>query len=162
MTAATRTDRAERLIAASAERLFSCWTDPAMLTHWLPPRGMAGRVEVFDPTPGRPFRMVLSHEAPAEGAGGGEAVIAGLFVAVDPPRHLAFVSRFDSEDPGFQGEMRMDWHFDPVRSDPGGFDPMGRATRVRVIASGVPAGIPAEDHVDGMAASLTQLAALVE
>ena len=154
MAASLRTDRAERLIAASPERLFSCWLDPAMLMHWLPPRGMAGRIDLFDPRPGQPFRMVLAYEAPAaQGkSGGAEDVIAGQFVVVDPPRHLAFVSRFDSADPGFQGEMRMDWYFDPA----------GPATLVRIVASNVPPGISAEDHADGMAASLTQLAELVE
>jgi uncharacterized protein YndB with AHSA1/START domain len=149
-----RTDRADRLIAAPAERLFRCWTDPAMLVHWLPPRGMSGRVEVFDPRPGQPFRIVLAYDDPEEQgkSGGSEDVIAGQFVAVDPPRHLAFVSRFRSDDPAFQGEMRMDWHFDPT---PGG-------TRVRITATNVPPGISAEDHAAGMGSSLAQLAALVE
>jgi uncharacterized protein YndB with AHSA1/START domain len=149
-----RTDRAERLIAAPAERLFRCWTDPAMLVHWLPPRGMSGRVELFDPRPGQPFRIVLSYEDAEENgkSGGGTDVIAGQFVAVDPPRHLAFVSRFHSDDPAFQGEMRMDWHFDPTTS----------GTRVRIIATNVPPGISAEDHAAGMGSSLAQLAALVE
>lgn len=149
-----RTDKAERLIASPAEKLFACWTDPALLVHWLPPRGMVGRVEVFDPRPGRPFRIVLSYEDQqiAGKSGGGEDVVAGLFVAVDPPRHLAFTSRFASDDPAFQGEMRMDWHFDPE----------GPATRVRIIAADVPPGISAADHVAGMNSSLSQLAALVE
>lgn len=149
-----RTDRAERLIAAPAKRLFACWTDPALLVQWLPPRGMAGRIEHLDPRPGRPFRLVLRYEdaAIAGKSGGGEDLVAGQFVVVDPPRHLAFTSRFDSDDPAFQGEMRMDWHFDPE----------GTATRVRIIAANVPPGISAEDHAAGMGASLSQLAAFVE
>lgn len=149
-----RIDRAERVIRAPAERLFACWTDPELLVHWLPPRGMSGRVEVFDPKPGQPFRIVLTYENAADQgkSGGGADIVAGMFVAVDPPRHLAFVSRFDSDDPAFQGEMRMDWHFDPI---PGG-------TVVRIIASDVPPGISAQDHAAGMGSSLTQLAALVE
>ncbi len=149
-----RTDRAERLIAAPAARLFSCWTDPEMLIHWLPPRGMSGRVEVFDPRPGQPFRIVLTHEdqAVAGKSGGASDIVAGQFVTVDPPRHLAFISRFRSDDPEFQGEMRMDWHFDPE----------GAATRVRIVAAHVPPGISAKDHATGMQSSLAQLAALVE
>jgi uncharacterized protein YndB with AHSA1/START domain len=154
MSVGGRTDRAERLIEAPAERLFSCWADPALLVHWLPPRGMTGRVEVFDPRPGRPFRIVLTYEDKTRQgkSGGAEDVIAGQFVAVDPPRHLAFVSRFHSDDPRFQGEMRMDWHFEPE----------GAHTRVRIVASQVPPGISAEDHALGMGSSLAQLAALVE
>jgi uncharacterized protein YndB with AHSA1/START domain len=149
-----RTDQAERVIRAPADRLFACWTDPELLVHWLPPRGMSARVEVFDPSPGRPFRIVLTYEDAAHAGKSGEAedIIAGLFVAVDPPRHLAFVSRFDSDAPEFQGEMRMDWHFEPVAG----------GTRVRIIATNVPPGISAEDHAAGMGSSLTLLAALVE
>ncbi len=149
-----RTDRAERLIAAPAARLFSCWTDPALLIHWLPPRGMSGRVDHFDPRPGGAFRLVLRNEDPeiAGKSGGGEDVVAAEFVALDPPRHLAFVSRFDSDDPQMQGVMRMDWHFDPEAA----------GTRVRITATHVPPGISAEDHADALASSLAQLAALVE
>lgn len=154
MTAAGRTDRAERLIAAPPERLFACWTDPAMLVHWLPPKGMTGRVEVFDPRPGGAFRLVLTYDDPEEAgkSGGGSDIIAGEFVALNPPRHLAFASRFRSDDPAMQGEMRMDWFFDPE----------GAGTRLRIVAAGVPPGIAPQDHAAGMAASLAQLAALVE
>ena len=125
-----------------------------MLIRWLPPHGMTGRVDVLDTRVGRPFRIVLTYQDTkiAGKSGGSEDVIAGEFVAVDPPHHLAFVSRFDSDDPAFQGEMRMDWHFDEVAG----------GTRVRIVASNVPSGISAEDHAAGMGASLTQLAALVE
>jgi uncharacterized protein YndB with AHSA1/START domain len=151
---AERVDRASRLVAAAPERLFACWTDPAMLVHWLPPEGMSGRVEVFEPRPGGPFRMVLDYDDPEihGKSGGASDVIAGQFVALDPPRHLAFVSRFRTDDPGFQGEMRMDWNFDPELA----------GTRVRIEARNVPPGIGADDHAAGMASSLKQLAALVE
>ncbi|MBE2278167.1 MAG: SRPBCC domain-containing protein [Rhodobacteraceae bacterium] len=154
MVAAGRIDRAERLIAAPAARLFGYWTDPALLLRWLPPRGMAGRVEQFDPRPCGAFRIVLTYDDPGRAghAGDGSDVVAARFLAVEPPRHLAFASRFESDDPQMQGEMRMDWHFDPE----------GAATRVRVVASNVPPGIRAGDHAAGMASSLAQLAALVE
>jgi uncharacterized protein YndB with AHSA1/START domain len=149
-----RTDRAERWIAAPAERLFGCWTDPGMLLDWLPPRGMTGRAAAFDPRPGGGFRLVLRYEDGAiQGkAGDGSDVIAGRFESVEPPRHLAFTSRFESSDPQMQGEMRMDWFFTPE----------GDGTRVAIVASNVPPGISAEDHADGMGHSLRQLAELVE
>jgi uncharacterized protein YndB with AHSA1/START domain len=148
------TDRAERLIRAPAAQLFACWRDPALLVHWLPPRGMTGRVEHFDPAPGGLFRLVLTHDDPTRAgkSAGASDVVAGQFVTLDPPHHLAFVSRFQSDDPAFQGEMRMDWHFDPVAG----------GTLVRIIATNVPPGISAEDHAAGMGSSLTQLAALLE
>jgi uncharacterized protein YndB with AHSA1/START domain len=149
---AGRTDRAEGMVAAPVAAVFAAWTDPAVLVRWLPPAGMTGRVAALDPRPGGPFRIVLTYADPAIAgkSGGGEDVIAGRFVAVDPPRHIAFVSRFASNDPQIQGEMRMDWHFDAV----------GQGTRVRIVATDVPPGIGADDHAAGMGASLAQLAAL--
>ena len=150
----SRIDKAERLIAAPAARLFSCWTDPSQLVRWLPPRGMTGRIEALDARPGGAFRLVLTYEdiSKAGKSGGGRDVVEGVFVALDAPRHLAFVSRFESDDPQFQGEMQMDWHFDPA----------GDAVLVRIIATGVPPGISPHDHERGMTSSLSQLAKLVE
>lgn len=149
-----RTDHAERLIHAPAARLFACWTDPALLIRWLPPHGMSGRIDAFEPRPGGTFRLVLTHDDPGQPgkSHGASDVVAGQFVSLDPPRHLAFVSRFQSDDPAFQGQMRMDWHFDPTDS----------GTLVRIVASSVPPGISPTDHAAGMGASLAQLAALTE
>jgi uncharacterized protein YndB with AHSA1/START domain len=149
-----RADRAERLIAAPPGQVFACWSDPALLVRWLPPSGMSGRVDHFDLRPGGAFRLVLAYDDPAIAgkSGGGEDVIAGEFRTIDPPRHLAFVSRFASDDPLMQGTMRMDWHFDAE----------GAGTRLRIVATDVPPGISAADHAAGMGASLAQLAALFE
>ena len=43
-----RTDQASRVIDASPERIYRAFTDPDMLTKWLPPVGMTGRFERFD------------------------------------------------------------------------------------------------------------------
>jgi uncharacterized protein YndB with AHSA1/START domain len=149
-----RTDKAERWIAAPPPVVFACWTDPATLVRWLPPAGMTGRIQMFDPRPSGPFRIVLAYDDTAtQGkAGDGTDVIAGQFVVFNPPTHLAFTSRFHSEDPLFAGEMRMDWHYESA----------GSGTQVRIVASNVPPGISAEDHAAGMSASLAQLAALLE
>src|SRR4051812_47126849 len=62
-----RTDSASRVIGASAERLYAAFTDPVALAEWLPPQGMTGAFEWFDPVPGGGYRMRLTYEA--EGAG---------------------------------------------------------------------------------------------
>jgi uncharacterized protein YndB with AHSA1/START domain len=149
-----RIDRAERWIAAPADRLFACWTDPAALARWLPPAGMTARVDLLDPRPGGHFRLVLRYDdACVQGKSeGAQDVVTARFAALTPPQHLAFVSRFESGDPQFQGEMRMDWNFVPD----------GAGTLVRIQASDVPPGILAEDHAAGMTASLAQLAAIFE
>lgn len=150
----TRVDRAETMVAAPPARVWAAWAEPATLARWLPPAGMTGEILRLDLRAGGAFRMVLRHDDPALAgkSGDGADVVEGRFVSVDPPGHLAFVSRFDSDDPAMQGTMRMDWDF---RSE-------GNGTRVRITARDVPPGISAEDHAAGMGASLAQLAALFE
>jgi uncharacterized protein YndB with AHSA1/START domain len=149
---APRIDRAEAWVAAPPARVFAAWTDPALLARWLPPAGMTGRMLALEARPGGAFRMVLTHDDPRTPgkSGGGEDQVTAEFVTLDPPRHRAFVSRFASDDPAFQGDMRMDWTFVPE----------GAGTRVRIAATAVPPGISPQDHADGMAASLKNLAAL--
>jgi uncharacterized protein YndB with AHSA1/START domain len=147
-----RTDRAEAIISAPPAQVFACWTDATRLLRWLPPAGMTGQVDHFDLRPDGTFRLTLAYDDPAIAgkSGGGTDIVEGTFLALDPPRHLAFQTRFDSTDPAMQGTMRMDWHFDDH----------GDATRVRIVATDVPPGISPQDHAAGMGASLAQLAAL--
>jgi uncharacterized protein YndB with AHSA1/START domain len=149
-----RTDRAEVTVAAPPAQVFACWTDPARLALWLPPDGMTARIDCFEPRPGGTFHLTLAYVDPATPGKAGEGidVVEGTFLALDPPRHLAFASRFDSTDPAMQGTMRMDWHFDDQDA----------ATRVRIAATDVPPGISPQDHAAGMGASLAQLVALFD
>lgn len=57
-----------------------------------------------------------------------------------------------SDDPAFVGTMTMTWEATPVEG----------GTRVVITADDVPAGISAEDHAAGMAASRANLARHVE
>jgi uncharacterized protein YndB with AHSA1/START domain len=152
MTGSGRTDRAEGFVGAEPAMVFAAWSDPAILSRWLAPEGMAARVERLDLRAGGGFRIVLTHDDPAQAGTSdrGTDVVEGQFVSVDPPGHLAFVSRFDSDDPALQGTMRMDWDFRPE----------GDGTRVRITAQDVLAGIAPGDHAEGMGATLRKLSAL--
>ncbi len=59
---------------------------------------------------------------------------------------------FASDDPAYAGTMRMTWSLAPADG----------GTRVTFRADDVPPGISAQDHADGLASSLAQLAVLVE
>jgi uncharacterized protein YndB with AHSA1/START domain len=150
-----RVDRAERSLAAPPARVWAAWADPLQLVRWLPPAGMTGQVDAFDLRPGGALRLILTHDAPDATWGKSDDRtdrVEGKFIVVEPLHLLAFSVRFDADDPAFQGVMRMDWTFTPN----------GTGTLVRVAAHDVPPGITPAEHADGMAASLTQLAAFLD
>ncbi|MFB9808124.1 SRPBCC domain-containing protein [Haladaptatus pallidirubidus] len=59
---------------------------------------------------------------------------------------------FESDDPAFEGTMRMVWTFEPA----------GSGAIVTVRAENVPVGIQPEDHEAGMKSTLDYLTAFVE
>ncbi len=63
----TRKDSASRVIEASPAIVHAALVDPEALVQWLPPEGMTGRFEWFEPRPGGGYRLVLTY---AETSGG--------------------------------------------------------------------------------------------
>jgi hypothetical protein len=59
---------------------------------------------------------------------------------------------FVSDDPAYAGTMTMTWEITEVDG----------ATRVDIIAEGVPDGIAAENHAAGLASSLANLTKYLE
>jgi uncharacterized protein YndB with AHSA1/START domain len=150
-----RTDRAARKIAATPARIWRALMDPAELVRWLPPAGMTGRIEDFDPRPGGGYRMTLTYDDPAGAPGkttGDSDVVQVRFVEVSPPHLLVEAGVFDADDPAFAGEMTMRWELTAA----------GEGTLVTITASNVPPGISEADHQDGLNSSLENLAAFVE
>lgn len=146
-----RTDTASRLIPASPEQIWAALVDADALIQWLPPTGMTGRFEHFDPRPGGSFRMILTLAANAPGHGKtteSEDVVAGRIVELVPNVRLVQTGDFDSDDPAFAGTMTMTW---TLTAAEGG-------TVVEIRADNVPDGISAEDHAEGFNSSLTNLA----
>jgi uncharacterized protein YndB with AHSA1/START domain len=150
-----RTDRASRAIAASPERVYAALVDREALAQWLPPQGMTGRFERFDPRPGGTYRLVLTYEDPEPGRGkstAGTDVVEARFVALDPGARVVHEIDFQSDDPRFAGTMTMTWVVRPVDG----------GSVVEITADDVPEGISASDHATGMASSLANLARYVE
>ena len=153
-----RTDVASRVVAAPPEEVFAALVDETALAAWLPPRGMTGRFERFDPRPGGSFRLVLTFDDPAHGAGKTTAdsdVVEGRFVDIVPGELVVQAIDFESDDPAFAGTMTMTWSVSRVSAVEGG-------TLVEVRADDVPPGISAEDHATGMASSLANLASYLQ
>lgn len=150
-----RIDRAARVVRADAARVFAALVDREALERWLPPAGMSGTFEHFDPRPGGSYRMTLSYDDPRAGAGkatDGTDVVQVRFVEIRPHALVIQEVDFVSDDPAFSGTMTMAWRVEPLEE----------GARVEVTATDVPVGIPAADHATGMASSLENLAAYVE
>ena len=150
-----RTDRASRVIAAPRDRVFAALVDPRALTAWLPPDGMSGRFERFDPRPGGTYRFVLSYSDPPASQGKASAesdIIEARFVEIVPGVRVVQEVEFVSDDPAYAGIMTMTWETASV----------GAGTRVDVTAADVPEGISEEDHAAGLASSLANLAGYLE
>lgn len=151
----TRTDTVTRMIGASPAEVYAAMIDADALAEWLAPGNMTAHFERFDPCPGGSYRLVLTY---TDGAGSvGKAgentdIVEGRFVDLIPGERVVQAVDFESDDPAFHGTMTMTWQ---ITAHGGG-------TCVDFIADDVPEGISAEDHAEGMAASLTNLARYLE
>jgi uncharacterized protein YndB with AHSA1/START domain len=150
-----RTDRFRRLIAAPPSDLYRALVEHDALERWLPPNGMAGRIDRFDPRPGGGFRMELTYLDSARSSGKTTAssdVTEVKFAALEPDVRVAWQIDFASDDPAFAGTMTMIWALTPVEG----------GTEVSVRVEDVPPGISASDHEAGITSSLANLAAYAE
>ena len=150
-----RTDRATRVIAAPPTAVYGALLDRHSVETWLPPQGMRGRIEWWDPRPGGGFRMVLTYLDPADSPGktsAGTDVVDVRFADLVPPERVVQRAVFQAEDPSFAGTMTMTWHLAAV----------GDGTEVTVTAPDVPPGIDQATHEAGIASSLANLASYVE
>ncbi|MFC8197824.1 SRPBCC family protein [Streptomyces sp. NPDC057298] len=150
-----RTDRASRRIAASPAVVYGALLDPESLETWLPPDGMSGRVEHWDPRPGGGFRMVLTYLDPTDSPGKSSDatdVIDVRFADLVPSERVVQRAEFEADDPSYVGTMTMTWHLAAA----------GSGTEVTVTATDVPPGIEQAVHEAGIASSLANLASYVE
>ena len=151
-----RTDRASRVIKASQERLYRALLDPDAVTSWLPPAGMAGCLEIFEPVVGGRFRMTLTYKDAAHRVEGKSSehsdVVEGRFTELVPNQRITQAFEFQSDRPELAGTMLMTWSFTPVA---GGTD-------VTIVCDNVPEAIRPEDHLEGFRSTLQNLAAFTE
>ncbi|MEV4255068.1 SRPBCC family protein [Spirillospora sp. NPDC049652] len=149
-------DRAARVIAASPAAVYGALLDRESLEAWLPPDGMRGRVERWDPRPGGGFRMVLTYLDAAGGPGKSSDatdVVEVGFAELVPAELVVQRAVFEADDPAYAGTMTMTWRLAAAGDG---------ATEVTVTATGVPPGIDPAVHEAGIASSLAHLAAYVE
>ncbi|WP_328497907.1 SRPBCC domain-containing protein [Streptomyces sp. NBC_00414] len=146
-----RTDRASRVIAASPAAVYAALLDRKSLEVWLPPDGMRGQVEQWDPRPGGGFRMVLTYLDPTDSPGktsDATDVVDVAFAELVPAERVVQRAVFEADDPSFGSTMTMTWELAAV----------GEGTDVTVTATDVPSGIDQAVHEAGIASSLANLA----
>jgi uncharacterized protein YndB with AHSA1/START domain len=151
----SRADRASRVIAAAPEAVYDALVDRRSLEAWLPPEGMRGHIERWDPRPGGGFRMELTYLDPSDSPGktsDATDVVDVGFAELVPPRLLVQRAEFAADDPAYAGTMTMTWRLDAT----------SRGTEVSVTAVNVPPGIDQAAHEAGIASSLANLAAYIE
>lgn len=150
-----RTDRASHVIAASPATVYRALLDRDALEVWLPPDGMRGRVEHWDPRPGGGFRMELTYLDPTDSPGktsDATDVVDVGFVELVPAERMVQQAVFEAEDPSYAGTMTMTWQLTAI----------GERTEVTVTATDVPPGIDQAVHEAGISSSLDNLASYVE
>lgn len=150
-----RIDSVSKVIDVSPHTLYEAFMNPDSLAKWLPPEGMRGEIDLFEPHVGGRYRLTLTYEAEHENTGKtteDSDVSEGTFVELVPDKKIATAGIFDSDDPDFAGNMVMTWYFEEVLE----------GTKVTIIVENVPEGIKKDDHIDGLASSLENLENFVE
>ena len=150
-----RTDRASRVLSAPPDQVYAALVNRDALLAWLPPSGMAGRFERFDPRPGGACRLVLTYTDTSASRGKSTAdtdVVESRFIELVPGKRVVQAVDFVSDDPSYAGTMTMTWEVSEVDG----------GSRVDIIADNVPDGVAADDHAAGLASSLANLAAYLE
>jgi uncharacterized protein YndB with AHSA1/START domain len=149
------TDTGSRVIAVPPERVYAALVDPQALTAWLPPVGMTGKFERYDPRPGGSYRMVLTYSGASASRGKATTdsdIVEARFIELVPGVRVVQAVDFVSDDPAFAGTMTMTWEVTAV----------DEGTRVDITAEHVPDGISAADHAAGLTSSLMNLAEYLE
>ena len=96
----------ERVCRSGPESVFEAWTDPARLGVWFGPRGFSVAEASLHVRPGGAYRIVMVSPE------GNQHIVAGIYTAVERPRHLAFT--WGWETTGTRGhETEVDITLDP-------------------------------------------------
>jgi uncharacterized protein YndB with AHSA1/START domain len=149
----------QRVIHAPRAAVYQAFLEPDAVAALLPPGGMTGQVHHFDPREGGEFRISLLYDDVADspaGAGGKTTAdtdtTRGRFVTLVPDERIVQVVEFESDEPGFAGEMRITVTLADVDG----------GTEVTYRCENIPEGIRPEDNEAGSRSSLDNLAELLE
>ncbi|MDM9628087.1 SRPBCC family protein [Rhizobium sp. S152] len=149
-----RSTTVSKMIRAPREAVYAAFLDPWAVSKWLPPGSMRGIVHDFEPHEGGRFSMSLVYaDADAQGKTSADAdTFEGRFSRLVPDELVVWATEFQSDDPGFAGEMTVS---SVLKTVPGG-------TVVTMTCENIPSGIRLEDNEVGCSITLEQMARFVE
>lgn len=150
-----RIDSASRVILASPQTIYQAFLNPESLVLWLPPKGMTGQIDKFEPYKGGHYSMTLTYELDhsIEGKTSENSdVTKGMFVDLVPDNKIVLSGKFDSDNPAFSSEMIQTWYLEEVSV----------GTKVIIICENVPEGVRKKDHDEGLNSTLDNLATFTE
>ena len=145
-----------QIIPAPREVVYQAFLERDAVASWIPPDGMKGQIDIFEPRDGGKFRMSLTY-LDVTNSGRGKSsedtdTFEGRFVALVPYEKIVWVVEFDSGQPEFTGEMRITWYLGEAEG----------GTEVTVLCEEIPRGIGLEDNETGSRSSLRKLSAFIE
>jgi uncharacterized protein YndB with AHSA1/START domain len=149
--------KVSRIIKAPRHAVYKACLDPGALAKWRVPENMTAHVHAFDAREGGTYRMSLTYQDPQQSPGGKTSkdtdTFQGRFVELVPDEKIVEAIEFESQAPGFAGEMTMTTRL---------ADADGGGTEVTILCEDLPAGIRPQDNETGTRQSLHKLAALLE
>lgn len=151
----SRIDSAEKMIQASPDTIYQAFIHPQSMIKWLPPTGMSGQIDLFEPYKNGRYQFTLSYENSDTSLGKTSKntdVSKGIFLELVPNQKIVMAGIFDSDDPKFSGKMIQTWYFEAI----------DEGTQVIIICENVPKGIRKEDHKIGLNSTLNNLANFTE
>ena len=150
------TSRVSRIIKAPRTKIYQAFVDAKSVAAWLSPDDMQIHVHHFEPREGGTFRISLLYQNPEDAQSGKTSgdtdTYHGRFVRLIPDEKIVEAIEFETQEPGFTGEMTMTVTLTDVAG----------GTEVTLLYENVPTGIRPEDNEAGSRSSLQKLANLVE
>lgn len=157
-TDAVNSTEVSRVIKVPRKTVYQAFLDPKAVESWLPPDTMTGQMHAFEPREGGTIRMSLIYQNQQDAPGGsGKSAddtdtFDGKVAELVPDRKIVWLTRFESDDAAFAGEMKIIWS---LEDHPDG-------TKVTSRCENIPSGINLSDNEEGSRQSLQKLAELLE
>lgn len=141
-TAAPDTLSLTRILNATPDRLWQCWTDPSEMAHWFYPDSTDIVSADFAPLTRTNWRTIM------QGADSTKMTMEGKFETVDAPRYLVFT----------HGWRDADGKVPTVTRVTVSLHPLGDQTRLTIVQQGFASDASRDGHRTGWAQTLDHLA----
>lgn len=126
----------DRVVNASAERVFAAFTQTAQLAQWYGPEGMTAEVFENDVKPGGRYSLVMRSDE-------GEYFLSGAYEEIDPPNKLVMTWKWKTGEITSRVTVEL--------------NPEGDKTHLRLTHTGFAEASDATAHTEGWTSSLNDL-----